>query len=166
MNFLDEFQVMGRKYPNKPALADCNGERVTTYEELDALSRRIAAKLVQSGEMSGKAVMVCMGRKMEYIASEIGILMAGAAFVPVLPEYPEERISYIREDCQAEAMIDDKWLSDIENYEPIQPAAREDKSRAMLIYTSGSTGRPKGIVHTMESFTHAEIGRASCRERV
>ena len=155
MNFLDEFQVMVRKYPNRPALADCNGERVTTYRELEALSRRIAAKLVQSGEMSGRAVLVCMGRKMEYIASEIGVLMAGAAFVPVLPEYPEERISYIREDCQAEEMIDDKWLSDIENYEPIQPAAREDNSRAMLIYTSGSTGRPKGIVHTMASFTHA-----------
>ena len=96
-----------------------------------------------------------MGRKMEYIAAELGILMAGAAFVPVLPEYPKERISYIREDCQAEAVIDDKWLSDIGNYEPIQPLAREDKSRAMLIYTSGSTGRPKGIVHSMDSFTQA-----------
>ncbi len=155
MNFLDEFQVMARKYQDKAALADCNGQRVTTYGELDTLSRRIAAKLVQSGEMSDKAVVVCMGRKMEYIAAELGILMAGAAFVPVLPEYPKERISYIREDCQAEAVIDDKWLSDIGNYEPIQPLAREDKSRAMLIYTSGSTGRPKGIVHTMASFTQA-----------
>lgn len=155
MNFLDEFQVMVRKYPDKAALADCNGERMTTYGELYTLSGRIAAKLVQSGEMSDRVVMVCMGRKMEYIAAEIGIMMAGAAFVPVLPEYPEERISYIRKDCQAAAIIDDGWLSDIGMYEPIQPAAREDGSRAMIIYTSGSTGRPKGIVHTMASFTQA-----------
>lgn len=155
MNFLDELQVMVHKYPHRAALADCNGERVTTYEELDALSGRIAAKLVQSGQMSGRAVMVCMGRKMEYIAAEIGIMMAGAAFVPVLPEYPKERLSYIEKDCQASAVIDDEWLSDIGSYEPIQPMAREDGSRAMLIYTSGSTGRPKGIVHTMVSLTQA-----------
>ena len=155
MNFLDEFQAMVRKYPHRAALADCNGGRFTTYQELEALSGRIAAKLVQSGEMSGRAVMVCMGRKMEYIAAEIGILMAGAAFVPVLPEYPKERLSYIEKDCRATAVIDDGWLSDIGSYEPVQPMAREERSHAMLIYTSGSTGRPKGIVHTMASFTQA-----------
>ena len=153
MNFLDEFQYVVRTYPQKTALADCNGERMTTYKELEALSCRIAAKLLESGDMSGKAVMVCMGRKMEYIAAEIGIMMAGAAFVPVLPEYPEERLSYIKEDCGAAAVVDDSWLSDIGTYEPIQPMAREDSSRAMLIYTSGSTGHPKGIVHTMASLT-------------
>ena len=77
----------------------------------------------------------------------------GGAFVPALPEYPEERLSYIKEDCKAVAVIDDGWMSDIGTYEPIQPIAREDNSRAMLIYTSGSTGRPKGIVHTMASLT-------------
>lgn len=155
MDFLDEFQFMVRKNPDRAALADCNGERMTTYGELDALSGRIAAKLVQSGEMSGRVVMVCMGRKMEYIAAELGIMMAGAAFVPVLPEYPKERLSYIEQDCQAATVIDDGWMSDIGTYEPIQPMAREDKSRAMIIYTSGSTGRPKGIVHTMASLTQA-----------
>ncbi len=155
MNFLDEFQFIVGKYSDRAALADCNGERITTYGELDVLSRRIAAKLVQSGEMQDKAIMVCLGRKMEYIASELGIMMAGAAFAPVLPEYPRERLSCIEQDCQAAAVIDDGWLSDIDKYEPIPPAAREDKSRAMLIYTSGSTGRPKGIVHTMESLTQA-----------
>ena len=126
---------------------------MTAYKELETLSRRIAAKLLKSGVMSDRAVMVCMGRKMEYIAAELGILMAGGAFVPALPEYPEERLSYIKEDCKAVAVIDDGWMSDIGTYEPIQPIAREDNSRAMLIYTSGSTGRPKGIVHTMASLT-------------
>ena len=153
MNFLDDFQYVVRTYPQKAALADCNGERMTTYGELENLSRRIAAKLLKSGGMSGRAVMVCMGRKMEYIAAELGIMMAGAAFVPVLPEYPKERLSYIKEDCKAVEVIDDGWLSDIGTYEPIQVQAREDGSRAMIIYTSGSTGYPKGIVHTMASLT-------------
>ena len=86
MNFLDEFQYVVRTYPQKTALADCNGERMTAYKELETLSRRIAAKLLKSGVMSDRAVMVCMGRKMEYIAAELGILMAGGAFVPALPE--------------------------------------------------------------------------------
>ena len=90
MNFLDDFQYVVRTYPQKAALADCNGERMTTYGELENLSRRIAAKLLKSGGMSGRAVMVCMGRKMEYIVNCGGTrhydgwrcVCAGAARIP------------------------------------------------------------------------------------
>ncbi|MCI8665297.1 MAG: amino acid adenylation domain-containing protein [Dorea sp.] len=157
MNFLDEFQSMVRRYPDKAAIVDHGGKRCTTYEELDVLSRRIAKKLIQSGNLSGQAVMVCMDRRMEYVAAEIGVMMAGAAFVPVLPEYPKERLDYIQKDCQAIARIDVSWLGDIGQYETAVPMRRSDNSRAMLIYTSGSTGRPKGIVHTMASFSQGVI---------
>lgn len=110
MSFLDEFQQIVYQYPERVALVDYNGERRTTYRELDVLSRKIAAKLKQTQEVSERAVLVCMGRRMEYIAAEIGIMAAGAAFVPVLPEYPQERIDFIREDCQAAAVIDEEWL--------------------------------------------------------
>ena len=153
MNFLDEFQYMVRKYPNRPAIADYNGERITTYRELYILSCKIAAKLRQSGDIAGKAVMVCMGRRMEYVAAEIGILMCGAAFAPVLPEYPKERIQFIQEDCQAAAKIDEDWLAGIESYAPAEPDAVSDRNCAMIIYTSGSTGKPKGIFHSMASLT-------------
>ncbi|WP_288175311.1 non-ribosomal peptide synthetase [Sporofaciens musculi] len=153
MNFLDEFQSMVRRYPDKTAIVDRGGRRTTTYRELDALSRRIAAKLAQSGEISGQAVLVCMDRRMEYAAAEIGVLMAGAAFAPVLPEYPKERLDYIQEDCQAAVRIDADWLRDVGRYEEASPVRVADENRAMLIYTSGSTGRPKGIVHSMASLT-------------
>lgn len=153
MNFLDEFQSMVRRYPDKTAIVDLGGKRSTTYRELDSLSRKVAAKLLQTGVMSGKVVMVCMDRRMEYVASEIGILMAGAAFVPVLPEYPRERLDYIQKDCQAEVCIEMPWLGDLDSYEAAVPVRVADKSKAMLIYTSGSTGRPKGIVHSMASLT-------------
>ena len=153
MNILDEFQFVVRKYPDKAAVVDYNGERRTTYQKLYTLSCRVAAKLRQSSDMSGRTVMVCMGRRMEYVAAEIGILMCGAAFAPVLPEYPKERIQFIQKDCQAAAIIDEEWFADIESYVPVEPDVVSDQSRAMIIYTSGSTGKPKGIVHSMASFT-------------
>lgn len=153
MNFLDEFQSMVSKSPDKAALVDFNGDRVTTYQELDTLGRRVAAKLGRAGNVTGKAVMVCMGRRMEYTAAEIGILMSGAAFVPVLPEYPSERLQFIEEDCQAAAVIDENWMADIQTYAPVEPAPVVDQNRAMITYTSGSTGKPKGIVHSMASLT-------------
>lgn len=66
MNFLEEFQYMAQRYSEKAAIVDYNGERTTSYLELETLSRRIAAKLLQSG----RVVLVCMGRRMEYIAAE------------------------------------------------------------------------------------------------
>lgn len=88
MNFLGEFQFMVHKYPDKAAIVDLNGERIMAYQELYALSCKIAAKLGETGDIPGRAVMACMGRIMEYIAAEIGIMMCGAAFTPVLPGYP------------------------------------------------------------------------------
>ncbi len=161
MNFLDEFQSMVRRYPDKTAMVDLGGKRSTTYRELDTLSRKVAAKLLQTGEMSGKVVMVCMDRRMEYVAAEIGILMAGAAFVPVLPEYPKERLDYIRQDCQAEVCIETPWLGDLDSYEAAAPVRVADENRAFLIYTSGSTGRPKGIVHSMASLTQGAFRNRS-----
>ncbi len=161
MNFLDEFQSMVRRYPDKTAMVDLGGKRSTTYRELDTLSRKVAAKLLQTGEMSGKVVMVCMDRRMEYVAAEIGILMAGAAFVPVLPEYPRERLEYIQKDCQAEVCIETSWLGDLDSYEAKAPVRVADENMAMLIYTSGSTGRPKGIVHSMASLTQGVLRNRS-----
>ncbi|MDE5699144.1 MAG: amino acid adenylation domain-containing protein [Lachnospiraceae bacterium] len=160
MNFLDEFQFMVHKYPDKAAIVDLNGERITSYQELYALSCKIAAKLRATGDISGRVVMVCMGRRMEYIAAEIGIMMCGAAFAPVLPEYPKERIQFIQKDCQAAAKIDEDWLVGIESYAPAEPAVVPDRNCAMIIYTSGSTGKPKGIVHSMASLTQ---GVRRCR---
>lgn len=153
MNFLDDFQRMVQEYPEKTAIVDYHGTRSTTYRELDDLGRRAAAKLLRSNITGGAAVLVCMDRRMEYVAAELGILMAGAAFVPVLPEYPRERLDYIQKDCQAAVKIDADWFEDIRQFEPVEYQIRQDRSRAMIVYTSGSTGRPKGIVHAMASFS-------------
>ncbi len=157
-NFLDRFEQIVDRYPDKAAIVDMDGARCTTYRELRDLSRRVAAGLCgQVGPgaadgVDGSAVLVCMDRRMEYVAAEIGVMMAGAAYVPLIPEYPQDRVDYIRKDCGAVCCIDAAWM------EALGEAAagedilkRDDDKRAMIIYTSGSTGAPKGIVHSHSS---------------
>ncbi len=159
-NFLDRFEQIVDRYPDKAAIVDMDGARCTTYRELRDLSRRVAAGLCgQVGPgaadgVDGSAVLVCMDRRMEYVAAEIGVMMAGAAYVPLIPEYPQDRVDYIRKDCGAVCCIDAAWM------EALGEAAagedilkRDDDKRAMIIYTSGSTGAPKGIVHSHSSLS-------------
>lgn len=153
MNFLDGFGEIVKKMPDQVAIVDMGGTRSTTYRELDRKSRQAAAKLLKEmGDIPGRAVLVCMDRRMEYIAAEIGILMAGAAYVPLLPDYPRERITYIQKDCEAAGIIDAAWMEDVGKFEPVSETSALDDGRALIIYTSGSTGRPKGIVHRHTSF--------------
>lgn len=148
MNFLEKFGEIVRQYPRETAIVDRNGTRNTTYEELWALSGKVAAKLCRTGQNTGKTVLVCMDRRMEYVAAEIGVMMASAAYVPLLPEYPQDRIEYIRKDCGAVCTIDAAWMEDAGQYEQTGAWMPADTDRALIIYTSGSTGRPKGIVHS------------------
>ncbi len=148
MNFLEKFGGIVHQYSEKTAIVDMDGTRSTAYRELWELSGKVAAKLRKTQEAAGKAVLVCMDRRMEYVAAEIGVMMASAAYVPLLPEYPEERVDYIRKDCGALCTIDGVWMDDIGRYEQTGACAAADSDRALIIYTSGSTGRPKGIVHS------------------
>lgn len=150
MNFLDMFQKMVKQYPDRTAIVDFNGARHTTYRELWEKSLRVAAKL-QSTEAAEGPVLVCMDRRAEYVAAEIGVMMAGASYVPLLPEYPRERVEYIRKDCGAAREINGAWMEDIQQYEPAEAKTVSDMDRALIVYTSGSTGRPKGIVHSHAS---------------
>lgn len=99
--FIDIFLDRVKQFPDKAAIIDTDGARETTYRELNDFSDRICGTLRRSGVKKGDTVIVCMDRKMEYIASELAVLKRGAAFVPLSLEYPPERIRYIQEDCQA-----------------------------------------------------------------
>ncbi len=158
MNFLDRFWETVHQYPDKTAITDLNGTRIITYRELYMLSGRAAAKLIQTGGAAKKAVLVCMNRSIEYVAAEIGIMMAGAAFVPLPYEYPKEQISGIKKDCGAACTIDAAWMEDIGSFDPVVKGEEADTERALILYASGSDGRPKGIVHS-----HASLYRGAMR---
>lgn len=171
-NFLDRFRQIVHQYPDQTAIVDMDGARRTTYAELNALSVKAAAKLCEqsrAGVIEGideRAVIVRMDRRMEYVAAQIGIMMAGDCYVPLLPEYPQDRVDYIRKDCGAVCCIDASWMEALKKGQSVfdheaavdkdfdkidYKEADYDKKRALLIYTSGSTGAPKGIVHSHES---------------
>ena len=151
MYFIDEFerQILGNG--DSIALTDSDGNRNISYKELDVLTNRIGNKLISVGVKKGDSVIIVLPRISEYISCEIAILKLGAVVVPLIPEYPDERVSYIKNDCNAAFIIDETFvegISDEKSSDTFIPEDISNDDRGMIIYTSGSTGNPKGVVYT------------------
>ena len=160
MDFISLFAEAVEKYENCPALTDQDGKRTLTYKELDEASGRVAAKLNSLGVKTNESVIIKMGRRSEYIISEIGIMKLNGVVIPLIPEYPEERVDFIKKDSGASFVIDEAFFTDIEKFEPMKPVAADENDRTMIIYTSGSTGNPKGVVYRRKNI-YDQINRAS-----
>lgn len=127
--------------------------RSVTGAELRNISGRIAAALKAKGAVRGSIVPIVLPRCIDYIAAEIGALRAGCGYAPLLPEYPQERVDYIMNDCKAPVIIDEAFIREAAGFEPLtEDIESADDDVSLLIYTSGSTGNPKGVVHTHRSF--------------
>jgi len=164
-----------RPYPQEPvhaavaaqvarsprAVAVTDGTTELTYEEIDARANRLAHALLARGVARGTRVAVVMERSTDLPVALLGVLRAGAAYVPVDPSYPAERVRWVLEDSRAPLVItrsglraslprtgaavltidEDAWLGESAE----DPGVMVDGDDvAYLIYTSGSTGRPKG----------------------
>jgi non-ribosomal peptide synthetase-like protein len=157
---LDILQVTGRRYPNASALDD--GTRVLTYRALDAevdeLRRRLAAAGIGAGDRVG--VRVPSGTADLYV-SILAVLAAGAAYVPVDAEDPDERAELVFSEAGVCAVLGTRSelvLHGTPRGRPGPPAPGDD---AWIIFTSGSTGKPKGVAVTHRSaaaFVDAEAG--------
>ena len=149
MYFLNEYLRRVNEQRDCPALTDRDGKRHITYGQLDSLSNRIANKLISKGAKRGDCIVIVLPRISEYIACEIAILKIGAVIIPLVPEYPDDRVDYIMKDTNAALIIKEDFLESIED-EPgdLELADAGDDERGMIIFTSGSTGRPKGVVYT------------------
>ncbi|MEG0829785.1 MAG: amino acid adenylation domain-containing protein [Anaerovoracaceae bacterium] len=151
--FLDQLTEHIEKMPEKIAIVDFEGSRETSYRGLDVLSNRIGALLLEQNVKKGDFVPVILPRKMEYIGAALGILKVGGVFLPLSTGYPEERISFIVDQCQAKVIIDEEFLESIpEKTSGLSWPDIQGEDRAIGVYTSGSTGKPKGIVHNHFSF--------------
>ncbi|WP_161974666.1 non-ribosomal peptide synthetase [Piscinibacter terrae] len=151
-----------RRQPKKAAVRSPQG--ALSYAALDAWSAGIAAELTRCEVAAGELVAIVMERGPAIVASSVGILRAGAAYVPVDPGLPAERLRYMLENSRARialtsaehrARID--WPAGlrvvvVEQAPPASSAARvpapatAPTDLAYVIYTSGSTGRPKGVM--------------------
>lgn len=152
--------------PDHVAL-DCQGSH-TSYRALEAAATALAQRLIAHGVRPGDTVGICLGRERELVVSVLAILKTGAAYLPLDPAYPQERLLYMIEDSNAALVLTDSALaaalqlpagqaflldamdapqSSAQLQDTPLPAVPAD-SAAYMIYTSGSTGRPKGVVVT------------------
>lgn len=144
-------------HPQRTAIID--GETAIDFQRLIARANAVAGELVTRGVEPGSLVGVCMGRTWELVATLLGALRAGCAYVPLDPAYPKERVGYMLEHSRAvAAIVDDKhcaelckgvheliWLDKVGQQAPHGVAGPAAGDLAYVIYTSGSTGRPKGV---------------------
>ncbi|MER5705323.1 non-ribosomal peptide synthetase [Micromonospora sp. NPDC002296] len=148
-------------HPDAPAVS-CAGERLT-YGELDDRARRVARALAARGVAPGDRVGVCLDRSVDLVAVLLGVLRAGAAYVPVDPAYPVDRIRYTVEDSTVALLVGAGGVDaadltgagppadrlgagpSAEGSGPAEPHVGGPDDPAYVIYTSGSTGRPKGV---------------------
>jgi amino acid adenylation domain-containing protein len=138
-----------------------------TYRALDERANRFANLLRARGAGAGALVGVCLGRGLDLLPALLGVLKTGAAYVPLDPGFPKERLQYMAEDAALHTVIteqrhadlaglprarqlrvdDDAALLDAAPATPVPaPADAPENAPAYVIYTSGSTGKPKGVV--------------------
>ena len=148
--FIDVFLQRVKEAPDHLAVieATMQGRGGTyTYGQLDEESDIIANRLIAQGICQNDFVAIMLPRRKEFFASVIGVQKAGAAYVPVDPEYPEDRRQYMIDDAEAKVVITEDWLADNACSKDSTPVNRATADTlAYMIYTSGSTGKPKGCM--------------------
>lgn len=145
-----------KSFPDFTVISDTSENSSFTYAEFDEYARKIASKLIASGVSKNDFVTIELPRNKEYIAAIYATFLVGAAYAPLSPTYPEERLEYIRNDCGAKTIINEKFLRNIESEAVFEGVVETgDDDPALLIYTSGSTGNPKGVMHHHRSIDDA-----------
>ena len=169
MYLIDKFARTVQDHGDKPAITDMDGRRTLSYRQLDSLSDRIARNLLAHGIKKEDSVILLLPRTSEYIASEIALLKIGAVIVPLIPEYPDDRVSWIQKDCNAAFVMREDFFQPrkdlkMEADEPdnaLYASGSLDEDRGMVIYTSGSAGFPKGVVYTRSNIDAQIIRKQS-----
>ncbi|MFC7961403.1 amino acid adenylation domain-containing protein [Rhodococcoides kroppenstedtii] len=126
------------------ATALVHGGTSLTYAELQARTDRVAAALADRGAGPGTLVAVALPRSIDLVVALVAVLKSGAAYLPLDPGYPADRLRYMIDDAQPAVVLDGP-LPEQDPRPLVRPSAADP---AYVLYTSGSTGRPKGVVVT------------------
>ncbi len=157
------------------AIALSSAEQQLSYRDLDTRADRFAGYLVERGVTAGGTVALCMERSLDWIVAALGIMRAGAAYVPLDASWPEARLSFAVKDSGATVLVAREALlnrlqaeqsGEVTGIDPARDAAAiaatpllprktlEPDSLAYMIYTSGSTGAPKAMEITHANLSH------------
>ncbi|MGB7951165.1 MAG: amino acid adenylation domain-containing protein [Candidatus Binatia bacterium] len=156
------FEEQVKRTPEAVAVV-FDGEELK-YRELNRRANQVARYLIKLGARPETLVAICMERSLEMIVGILGILKAGAAYVPQDPCFPNERLAYMWDDTRVTVLLSQEHLAETlppfagsvvcidRDWEPISRESDADiksgatpENLAYVIYTSGSTGRPKGV---------------------
>jgi amino acid adenylation domain-containing protein len=174
------FEAQVEKTPDAIALIFENQK--LTYQELNKRANQLAHKLLHLGVQPDTLVGICLERSLEMIVGILAIIKAGAAYVPLDPAYPSERLVFIFQDAQMSVLVTQEQLAEkLPNHTAkivyvdannLQPEVEEEdknplsrvssENLAYVIYTSGSTGKPKGVMiqhKSLVNFTQAAISQ-------
>ncbi|WP_133822080.1 non-ribosomal peptide synthetase, partial [Tahibacter aquaticus] len=159
------FEAQAAREPAAAALR-FEGEQLS-YAQLNARANQLAHRLLALGVKPDDRVAVCMQRSVELVVALLAVLKAGAAYVPLDPDYPSDRLAYLLGDCTPVAVLtqgeiaglpllqastlplllaDSAALDGQPEHNP-QVAGLGPHHLAYVIYTSGSTGQPKGVMN-------------------
>ncbi|MEL6642303.1 MAG: amino acid adenylation domain-containing protein [Pseudomonadota bacterium] len=176
VQYIDEIvRVWARETPD--AVAFKFAEEALTYHALDDAADRLAKMLIEGGVRPGDRVGVYVDKSLDTAIAIYGIMRTGAAYVPMDPGAPEERLVQIAAACGLKAIVSQErkaagyraviaaapdlacvlgadgavlWATDVPQNRGA-PRARRTDDPAYIVFTSGSTGTPKGITHTHET---------------
>jgi amino acid adenylation domain-containing protein/non-ribosomal peptide synthase protein (TIGR01720 family) len=156
------FEIQARRAPDSVAIV--SQDECLTYAQLDRRANQLAAYLVEQGVQAETVVGLCMIRSFDFLIGLLGVLKAGGAYLPLDPDYPQERLAFLLKDARASLLLtqshliehvprevaqmiclDTDWPLIARSPEKGLPARALPTNLAYVIYTSGSTGKPKGV---------------------
>ncbi len=145
------FEAQVRRSPGSTAAVF--GTDSLSYGELNARANRLAHWLIERGAGPEQHVALVLPRSLDLVVAVLAVLKSGAAYVPVDPGYPADRIAVILQDADPVLTLDEAgWPADLDGRSDADPtdadrtAPLTPAGTAYIIFTSGSTGRPKGVL--------------------
>ncbi len=173
-SFLNLFQAQVERTPDVPAAEFA--DQHLSYRELDARANQLAHRLLRLGVAADTRVGICLEPSLEMVTAVLGVLKAGAAYVPLDPAYPAERLNLMLDNARCLVLLTREGLAtslpesgatvlcldrdwqEIARESSADPRVRiEPENLVNVIYTSGSTGVPKGV-----AMTHRALGNLIC----
>ena len=173
----DLFAEQVARHANLPAVESTH--LTLTYAELDSRANRVAAGLIAAGVEIGAPVALLLDRSVEALIAILGILKAGAAYLPLDRSHPAERLAFLLNDAHAALIIAGDDVLELPGVQiavvtleqlqcdtaAYQPRSIDGSALAYVMYTSGSTGTPKGveithrsIIRLVRDVTYVDLG--------